>query len=82
MKKEKTGLEERLGQILEDHANNVARYQKEIDDLYSKIKFCHEHNFEEEKRITVIKTSQMDMLLYEYKDLFNKVKEAINDWNS
>lgn len=82
MKTEKNGLEERIEKILTDHATNVARYQKEMDDLYAKSKFCSEHNFEEEKRITNIKLSQMDMLMYEYKDIFNKVREALNDWNS
>lgn len=82
MKKEKTGLEERLEQILEDHVTNVARFQKQVDDLYAKTKFCTDHNFEEEKRITNVKINQMDMLLYDYKDLFNKIKEALNDWNS
>lgn len=80
--KEKTGLEDRLRKILEDHAAYVGRFQKQLDDLYARGKFCDDHKFEEEKRITNVKINQMDMLLFDYKDLFNKVKEALNDWNS
>jgi hypothetical protein len=79
---EKTGLETRLKEILESHASTVERYKSERDELRNRAMFCREHNFEEERRITLIKLEQTGMLFYEYESMFNDVNEAINLWNS
>ena len=79
---EKTGLETRLKEILESHASTVERYKSERDDLRNRARFCGEHKFEEEKRITIIRLNQMEMLFYEYESMFNDVNEALNLWNS
>ncbi|MFN7611292.1 MAG: hypothetical protein ACK5QX_10220, partial [bacterium] len=60
------GLETRLKEILESHAYTVERYKSERDGLRNRSRFCRDHKFEEEHRITFIKLEQMEMLFYEY----------------
>jgi hypothetical protein len=79
---EKTGLETRLKEILESHASTVERYKSERDGLRNKARFCSDHKFDEEKRITLIRLEQTEMLFYEYESIFNDVNEALNLWNS
>lgn len=77
---ETTGLEELLQKILDSHAINVERFQDELNDLRNKARFYAEHNFEEEKRITMLKSEQMEMLLLNYKNMFSEVKDALENW--
>jgi hypothetical protein len=79
---EKTGLETRLKEILESHASTVERYKSERDALRNRARFCGEHKFGEEQRITLIKLNQMEMIFYEYESLLNDVNESLNLWNS
>ena len=76
------GLSEKFDEILGDHADNIRRYKEEEEKLIGKIRFCSEHNFEEEKRITMVKYNAMNMMLYNYKEMFDKIQKAIDDWNS
>lgn len=78
----KTGLEERLQEILNTHADNVERYKSERDSLRNKARFCSEHKFEEEKRITMVRLEQVEMLFYDYQQMNEAIKDALHDWNS
>ena len=76
------GISEKIDQILADNADTIRRYKEEEEKLIGKLRFCSEHNFEEEKRITMVKYNAMNMMLYNYKDMFDKIQKALDDWNS
>jgi len=76
------GLSEKLTEILADNADTIGRYKEEEERLIGKLRFCSEHNFEEEKRITMVKYNAMNMILYNYKEMYDKVQKAIDNWNS
>jgi hypothetical protein len=76
------GLSEKLTEILADNADTIRRYKEEEEKLIGKLRFCSEHNFEEEKRITMVKYNAMNMMLYNYKEMYDKIQKAIDNWNS
>lgn len=76
------GLSEKIDEILADHADNIRRYKEEEENLIGKLRFCTEHNFEEEKRITMVKYNAMNMMLYNYKEMFDKIQKALDNWNA
>lgn len=76
------GLSEKIDEILADHADNIRRYKEEEEKLIGKLRFCTEHNFEEEKRIAMVKYNAMNMMLYNYKEMFDKIQKALDNWNA
>lgn len=76
------GLSEIIGKVLAEHADNIKCYKEEEEKLIQKIRFCQEHNFEEEERIARVKYNAMNMMLYNYKDMFDKIQKVIDQWNS
>lgn len=79
---EKTGFEERIDSILQEHASWIRRFKEEEDKLLSQIDFYGSHNLHEEKRISLIKYEYASRIRYRYESIFNEVQNAINDWNS
>lgn len=77
-----TGLEMLLVELLNKNADDIERHQSTLDGLRQKARFCHEHKLEEEKRITQVKQEAMEMLLFDYKSMFNELKSALDNWNS
>ena len=76
------GLSEKLTDILADNADTIRRYKEEEEKLIGKLRFFSEHNFEEEKRITMVKYNASDMILYNYKEMYDNVQKAIANCNS
>ena len=76
------GLSEKLTDILADNADTIRRYKEEEEKLIGKLRFFSEHNFEEEKRITMVKYNASNMILYNYKEMYDNVQKAIANWNS
>lgn len=76
------GLSEKIEEILAEHAVNIRRYKDEEEKLICKLMFCSEHNFEEEKRITMVKYNANNLTLYNYKEMFDKIQKAVANWNS
>jgi hypothetical protein len=76
------GLSEKINEILENHADNLRRYKEEEEKLINKLRFCSEHKFEEEERITMVKYNAISMMLYNYRDMFDEIQKAIDNWNS
>lgn len=75
------GLSEKITEILADNADTVRRYKEEEEKLIARIRFCSEHNFEEEKRIATVKFTAMN-ILYNYKEMYDKIKKAVDNWNA
>lgn len=67
-----------IDKILASHAKNIKRYKEEEEKLIEKIRFCTEHNFEEEKRITMVKYYAMNMILYNYQEMFDEILVITN----
>ena len=76
------GLSEKLTDILADNADTIRRYKEEEEKLIGKLRFFSEHNFEEEKRITMVKYNASNMILYNYKEMYDNVQKAIANLNS
>lgn len=75
------GLSEKIKDILANHSYNIKSYKEQEKDLISEIRFYTKHNFEEEKRITIVKHSAINMILYDYKEMFNEIEKALNNNN-
>jgi len=76
------GLSEKLTEILADNADTIRQYKEEEEKLIGNLRFCSEHNFEEEKRIAMVKYNAMNKMLYNYKEMYDKIQKAIDNWNS
>ena len=76
------GLSEKINEILADHADNIRRYKEEEEKIIGKLRFCSEHNLDEEHRILMVKHNAMGLLLYNYKEMFGQIQKALDDWNS
>lgn len=76
------GLEEKLTQILDSYEERIIKYENQVDSLESKLNFCSLHNFEEEKRITNVRLNEIEMIVYNWRNQQNEIRELLNAWLS
>jgi hypothetical protein len=75
-------MEEKLKELLDMYELRLFEAQKERDEIRAKIKFCKNHNFEEEVRIQRVKLDALQMVLYSMEEFHRDVKELYNAWMS
>ncbi len=75
-------MEDKLKEILDKYEERINRYQEKKEKLYSRLGFLQDHKFKEEERITLVQIESMDMLLYDFKNLHEEVRELLNKWQS
>lgn len=76
------GLSEKINEILESKAYNLSDYREKKEKLINRINFLDEHGFKEESRIELLKYNSMIDILSDYKDMFDALQKAVNNWNS
>jgi hypothetical protein len=57
-------MKEKLKQIIETANEDNLRLEEKVENLRSKVKFCTDHKFEEEKRIALLELNAIDMPAY------------------
>jgi hypothetical protein len=67
-------MEKELKELIRTNKNDLYRYQNKRDDLRNKIKFCTDHCFQEEVRISLVKIDAMDMIIYDYEQMIKDLE--------
>ena len=75
-------MEEKLLEILDKYDEQIRDYEVRAEALESKITFCIEHNFFEEKRIARIEFDVISGLIHKWRNMYNEVNELLNLWMS
>ena len=69
-------------EMLNDYEEQLQRYVDEETKLTSSLKFCREHNFAEEERITRVKYDAINMLIYRWKSMHKEIQDLLNQWRA
>lgn len=75
-------MEEKLNSILYVYLEKLERYEKKEQALISKIDFCDNHNFSEEKRIALVELNSMGRVVWQFRKMYDEIKEVSDKWNS
>jgi hypothetical protein len=75
-------MEEKLKEILDQHEEQLARYEDNVEKLRAKMNFCKTHKFEEEYRITNVEYQALDMAIYRWRDMHKEISALLNTWLS
>ena len=66
-------------EILDRNIKNIEQYKEKQNELRNRIRFCNQHSFIEEVRIARIELDAMDMILFEYKNMYDEIIELLNN---
>jgi hypothetical protein len=71
-------MEEKLKQILDRYELRISSYEEQKEKLLSKIDWCNQHNFKEEKRIANVELSAISFPIFEFRNMHKEIKEVLN----
>jgi len=75
-------MKEKLNSILEAYAEKLEKYEAKEEKLNFKIEYCGQHNLNEEKRIALVEFNSMDRILWNFRKMFNEIKEVSDKWDA
>jgi len=75
-------MDERLKEILDDHKDQLTRYEFDVANIEAKLIFYTDHKLEEELRITRVKHDTLHMAIYRWRKMVTELDELLNKWNS
>jgi len=75
-------MKEKLQSILNEYNEQIYQQRKIIKELEQKIKFCSNHNFKEEERISQIKFDSANVLFFRWNNMHKEIQELLNEWNA
>lgn len=75
-------MEEKIQSILENHSEQLARHESVLENLEARMKFCSEHNLQEELRITHVKYDAANLAVYRWGKMFKEIQDVLDCWNS
>jgi len=78
----KTGLEEKLKEILNNNEYRILRYENDISELTADKGLYILNNFHEEHRIASVKYDAMFMVVDHFRSLHTEIKDALSAWLS
>jgi len=64
-------MEKEIKELIRTNQNDLMRWTEKKDSLRNKIRFCFEHKFEEEVRISQSELKHFEGIIYDY-ELFIK----------
>jgi hypothetical protein len=70
-------MEAKIKNILRKYQEYLLRYEEHEANLQAKIKFCQEHEFKEEERITRVECEAISMIIYRMRQMHGEIKEAL-----
>lgn len=65
---------------IQSYENDLMRWTEKRDDLRNKIRFCHEHKFEEEVRISLSELRHFESLIYDCEQFVKNLKNIIKSY--
>ena len=78
----KTGLEEKLTEILNGDEHRIRKYENQVSNLAYQLEFYSSHNLTEERRIAALKHDAMFMVVDRLRGLHTEIKDALSAWLS
>lgn len=73
-------MEKEILKEIQLYENDMMRWIKKRNDLRNKIRFCHEHKFEEEVRISLSELKHFESLIYDCEQFLKNLKKIIKDY--
>lgn len=70
-------MKKEILELIRINRNNLGRHISERDNLRNKIRFCSQHQFEEEQRIANIKLNACESIIYEFQEMIDKLSEIV-----
>lgn len=67
--------------IIEKAKEDNLRLEERVNNLRSKVKFCSDHKFEEEKRIALLELNAIEMPSYRQGKIIEQLESLIIDSN-
>jgi hypothetical protein len=75
-------MEEKLKDILEYYEENIERYETDVANIIAKMRFCKDHDFDEEYRIANVKYQALNMCVYRWREMYTDIENLINEQQS
>jgi len=63
-----------IKELIRTNENDLNRWVNKRDDLRNKVKFCSDHKFEEEVRISLAKLQDLEGIIYDYQQFIKDLK--------
>lgn len=73
-------MEKEILKEIQSYENDLMRWIEKRNDLRNKIRFCHEHKFEEEVRISLAELKHFESLIYDCEQFLKNLKKIIKDY--
>ena len=73
-------MEKEIKELIRNNVNDLMRWSEKRDNLINKIKFCSDHKFEEEVRISFSKLESMEGVIYDYEQMINDLKKILKSY--
>ena len=73
-------MEKEIKELIRNNENDLMRWTEKRDNLRNKIKFCSNHKFEEEVRISLSKLEAMEGVIYDYEQMIKDLKIILKSY--
>ena len=70
-------MEKEIQQLITSNQNDLIRWIDKRDKLRNKIRFCHEHKFEEEIRVSQSELKHFEDIIYDYEQFIKDLKNIL-----
>lgn len=72
-------MREKLQEIIDYASEQNLRLEEKVENLRMKIRFCSDHNFEEEKRVALLELNAIDMPSYRQRKIIESLQALLTD---
>lgn len=73
-------MEKEIKELIRNNENDLNRWIEKRNNLRNKIKFCSDHKFEEEVRISLSNLSAMEGVIYDFENCLKDLKIIIKSY--
>lgn len=70
-------MKEEIKNILDEYDKQIKRYEDKVETLVNKMRFCEEHNFQEEYRIANVEREAVDMCVYRWREMYKEILNVV-----
>lgn len=70
-------MKQEIQEILDIYRADIERHQAKMDKLIATMQFCDVHKFDEEARIVRVKYNSMQMILFDFKSMYDSLEKLI-----
>ena len=72
-------MKKELKKIIDKANEDNLRLEEKVENLRSKVRFCTDHKFEEEKRIALLELNAIDMPAYRQRKTIEDLQALLTD---